>query len=106
MVGAEATGNQPPIIDGGLKYNAITDALTASRFAGDLYLEDGSGYVLVVGSGVGPDFSFLYNIIFMILLEEVIITQQCNMGPKFTLLVMPMVLLVLLILRSQMSLQE
>ena len=57
MVGAEATGNQPPIIDGGLKYNAVTDALTASRFAGDLYLEDGSGYVLVVGSGVGPDFS-------------------------------------------------
>ena len=60
MVGAEATGNQPPIIDGGLKYNAVTDALTASRFAGDLYLEDGSGYVLVVGSGVGQT-SQLYN---------------------------------------------
>ena len=60
MVGAEATGNQPPIIDGGLKYNAVTNNLTANGFAGDLLLADAAGNVLVVGSGVGQT-SQLYN---------------------------------------------
>ena len=42
MVGAEATGNQPPIIDGGLKYNAATNNLTAIWFCWRSILEDGS----------------------------------------------------------------